>query len=110
MLSGSEIARIAEWLTKKVDSVTLKTCAEPKDAQVGGAGHATPRSGATMTPKEAVRGLRSWPMLYNSGILGQVNVQGPQKEASGIGTAAVSVFPGGTGTASAYRMDPKTQS
>ena len=41
MLPRSEIMRIAEWLIKKVDSVTLKTCAEPEEAEVSGAGHAT---------------------------------------------------------------------
>ena len=40
MLSGSEIVRTAEWLAKTVDSVAL-TCAEPTEAQVGRAGHAT---------------------------------------------------------------------
>lgn len=41
-LPVSEIARIAEWLTEKVDSLTTKTRAEPKEAEeeVGGAGHA----------------------------------------------------------------------
>ena len=41
-LPVSEIARIAEWLTEKVDSLTTKTRAEPKEAEeeVGGAGRA----------------------------------------------------------------------
>ena len=41
-LPVSEIARIAEWLTEKVDSLTTKTRAEPKEAEeeVGGVGRA----------------------------------------------------------------------
>ena len=38
----SETARIAEWLTEKVDSLAIKTHAEPKEAEeeVGGVSHA----------------------------------------------------------------------
>ena len=42
------------------------------------------RSGAIMTPKEAGRVVRSWPMLYDSGILGHIGIQQPQVETSGL--------------------------
>ena len=38
------LKHIAEWLTQKVDCLTLETCAAPQEAEdeVGGAGHAAP--------------------------------------------------------------------
>ena len=39
--------------------------------------------------------VRSWPMLYVSEMSGHFDVQEPQREASGAGTAAVSLCGGG---------------
>ena len=64
-LPVSEIARIAEWLTEKVDSLTTKTRAEPKEAEeeVGGA-------------------ARQWQLTMIS--------KRAQEEVTGAGTAAMS--------------------
>ena len=78
-LPVSEIARIAEWLTEKVDSLTTKTRAEPKEAEeeVGGAGRAALKVTWLPGPKNAGEVARSWPLLHDggSGDLGHHDVQ-----------------------------------
>ena len=103
-LPVSEIARIAEWLTEKVDSLTTKTRAEPKEAEeeVGGAGHAALKATWHRGPQEC-RGsgeeLASWVTMMSKRALVKL---------AEAGAVATSLKPCGTGEASDVQdLDPQ---